>query len=85
VKVISVLLLSRSFLIMLFISALIALPAKYMLFDVVVLPNFAHHAPIGAMELISGMAIVSVIAIVMIGSQTLSTAQKNPSVVLRTE
>ena len=80
-----VLLLSRSFLVMLSIAALIALPATYMFFDVVVLSNFAHHAPIGAKELISGMAIVSTIALVMIGSQTLRTARKNPSVVLRTE
>jgi putative ABC transport system permease protein len=80
-----VLLLGRSFLVMLFIAALIALPATYMFFDVVVLSNFAYHVPIGAMELIASVAIVSAIAVVMIGSQTLRTARKNPSVVLRTE
>ena len=80
-----VLLLSRSFLVMLFIAALIALPATYLLFDVVILSNVAYHVPVGAMELIAGVGIVAVIAFAMIGSQALRAARTNPSVVLRTE
>ena len=79
------LLLGRSFFMMLLIAACIALPATYLFFDTIVLSNFAYHVPIGAMELILSVVIVSAIAFAMIGLQTLKTARSNPSIVLRSE
>lgn len=80
-----VLLLSRGFLVLLVVAMLIALPATWMLFDKVVLPNFAYHQPLNMWGLIAGSLIVMGIACVMIGWQTLKTARTNPAKVLKNE
>jgi len=77
--------LSKGFLILLTLSALIALPATYLLFDKVILINFAYHQPIGWMELLAGAIAIGLLAFMMIGSQTLKAARSNPAEVLKSE
>lgn len=78
-------LLSKGFLLLLLIATLLALPATYLFFDNVVLVNFAYHAPIDLPTMLAGVTAVSLIAFVMIGSQTLKAARKNPAKVLKSE
>lgn len=76
-------LLSRGFLVLLSISALIALPVTYLIFENVVLTNFPYHTPVQVAELFVGLLAVLVIAIIMIGSQTMKAARTNPAEVLK--
>jgi ABC-type antimicrobial peptide transport system permease subunit len=78
-------LLSRGFLFLLSVSALIALPATYLFFKTVVLPNFPYHTPVQITELLAGLLVVLLIAFIMIGSQTLKAARSNPVAVLKRE
>ena len=78
-------LISKGFLILLSVSAAIALPATYFFFDEVVLPSIAYHLPIGFGEMLSGFGIVMTIAFVMIASQTLKITRTNPAEVLKNE
>jgi putative ABC transport system permease protein len=78
-------LLSRGFLILLSISALIALPVTYLFFEKFILTNFPYHTPVQIAELFAGLLAVLVIAFLMIGSQTLKAARSNPVDVLRSE
>jgi ABC-type antimicrobial peptide transport system permease subunit len=80
-----ILLLSRGFLLLLTLASLVAIPATYLFFDKVVLNNFAYHVPIGLTELLAGAMVVMIIAIAMIGSQTLKVARTNPAHVLKNE
>lgn len=80
-----VFMLSRGFLVLLAISALIALPVTYLFFENVVLTNFPFHDPIGAGELFGGLLTVLAIAFIMIGSQTLRAAQSNPAEIMKSE
>jgi putative ABC transport system permease protein len=78
-------LLSRDFISMLSISALIALPATYTFFESVVLTGFPYHTPVQIAELLVGLIAVLMIAFTMIGSQTMKAARSNPAVVLKSE
>lgn len=78
-------LLSKGFLVLLLVAALIALPVTYLFFNLVVLREFVYHQPIGIGELLSGVGVVMLLAIIMIGSQTLKAARNNPVNVLRNE
>ncbi len=78
-------LLSKGFLFLLAVSALVALPSTYFFFDQIVLVNFPYHQPIGWGELLAGALGVMVIAMMMIGSQTLKVARSNPATVLKSE
>jgi putative ABC transport system permease protein len=78
-------LLSRSFIILLGIAALIALPATYFLFTKVVLVNFAYHKPVTLFEITVGLVAVTALAFIMIGTQTLKVARSNPATVLKNE
>jgi ABC-type antimicrobial peptide transport system permease subunit len=78
-------LLSRSFLVQLSISALIALPVTYLFFENVVLTNFPYHTPVQIVELFIGLLAVLLIAFIMIGSQTMKAAKSNPVEVLKSE
>ncbi|MEX1239716.1 MAG: ABC transporter permease [Cyclobacteriaceae bacterium] len=80
-----VFLLSRGFVVLLAISALIALPITYLFFENVVFTNFPFHDPIGMGELFGGLLAVLAIAFIMIGSQTMRAAQSNPSEILKSE
>jgi putative ABC transport system permease protein len=77
--------LSKGFLILLLISAVVALPLTYILFDQVVLSSIVYHAPIGFFDLVISVIVVVFIALVMIGSQTLKVARANPAEALKTE
>lgn len=78
-------LLSRSFLVLLLIASVLAVPTTYLFFEKVVLANFAYHEPIGWSELLVGVMGVMMIAFIMIGSQTLKVARSNPAEVLKNE
>ena len=78
-------LLSRGFLVLLSISALIALPVTYLFFENVVLTNFPYHTPVQVGELFVGLLAVLAIAFIMIGSQTVRAAESNPAEVLKSE
>jgi putative ABC transport system permease protein len=78
-------LLSRGFLLLLSISALIALPVTYFFFEKFVLTNFPYHTPVQIVELFAGLLAVLVIAFIMIGSQTMKAARSNPVEVLKSE
>lgn len=76
-------LLSRGFLVLLSISALIALPLTYLFFENIVLTNFPYHTPVRVAELFAGLLAVLLIAFMMIGSQTMKAARGNPVEVLK--
>ena len=78
-------LLGRGFLLLLSISALIALPVTYLFFQNVVLTNFPYHTPVQTAELFVGLFAVLLIAFIMIGSQTMKAARSNPAEVLKSE
>jgi putative ABC transport system permease protein len=78
-------LLSRGFFVLLSISALIALPVTYFFFENIVLTNFPYHTPVQIPELFVGLLAVSLIACIMIGSQTMKAAKSNPAEVLKSE
>ena len=80
-----VFLLSGGFVVLLAISALIALPITYFFFENVVLTNFPYHDPVGIGELLGGLLAVLAIAFIMIGSQTITAARSNPAEVLKSE
>lgn len=80
-----VFLLSRGFLMMLAIAACIALPITYMFFEAIVLTHFPYHTPIHLAELLIGFLIVLLIALLLIGSQTMKAATSNPVKVLKSE
>jgi putative ABC transport system permease protein len=77
--------LSKGFVMLLVVAACIALPATYFFFDKVVLVEFMYHAPIHISELVLGFFIVMLVALFMIGSQTLRAARANPADVLKSE
>jgi ABC-type antimicrobial peptide transport system permease subunit len=78
-------LLSRGFLLLLSISALIALPLTYFFFENAVLTKFPYHTPVHVGELFAGLLAVLLIAFIMIGSQTMKAARSNPAEVLKSE
>jgi len=77
--------LSRSFLLLLLLAALIALPLTWLFFTKVVLNNFAYHQPIGFADMFTGLLFVAGIAFMMIGLQTLKIVRANPAKVLKNE
>jgi ABC-type antimicrobial peptide transport system permease subunit len=78
-------LLSRGFLGLLAIAALIALPTARFFFVKYVLEEYADVAPISWSELLMSVAAVMAVAFVMIASQTLKVARTNPAEVLKNE
>lgn len=78
-------LLSRGFLVLLSIAALIALPVTYFFFEKVVLTNFPYHTPVHIAELFVGLLAVLLIAIIVIASQTTKAARSNPAEALKSE
>jgi ABC-type antimicrobial peptide transport system permease subunit len=77
--------LSRGFLVLLSLSALIALPITYLFFENVLLTRFPYHTPVHVTELFVGLLAVVLIAFLMIGSQTIKAANSNPAEVLKSE
>jgi|SRR5690606_20033463 len=73
-----VLLLSSSFIFLLGVSSFVALPVTYMFFERVILTHFPFHNPIGLPELFGGLLVIFVMAVIMIGWQTIKAAYSNP-------
>ncbi len=80
-----IVLLSRGFILLLAIAATVALPVTYWLFDSVFLASVAYRAPIGFIELFSGVFLVLGLALLMIWTQTWKVARANPAEVLKAE
>ena len=76
-------LLSKGFFVLLGVAAAVAIPVTYQIFSVVILSKFAYHQPIGIVEIVVSLSIVIGIALVMIGSQSLSIARANPADTLK--
>ncbi|RAK00189.1 ABC-type antimicrobial peptide transport system permease subunit [Larkinella arboricola] len=77
--------LSKGFLLLLVMAALVALPVTYFFFDQFVLTKFVYHQPIGVSELVISVLVVMALAFLLIGSQTLKAARSNPAKVLKNE
>ncbi|HYG03718.1 MAG TPA: ABC transporter permease [Chryseosolibacter sp.] len=77
--------LSRGFLLLLLTAGVIALPLTYLFFEKVVLSEIVYHAPISVFDMIAAVMIILVVALMMIGSQTLKAAKTNPAQVLKAE
>jgi len=78
-------LLSRGFLVLLMISALIAIPTTYLFFAKILLPQIPNSLPLQLQEMVLGSFAVLLLALLMIGSQTLKVARTNPAEVLNRE
>lgn len=78
-------LLGKGFLFLLGISILIALPITVLFFEQVAFPEINNHAPLAISEMFLGVFVVLLVALVMIGSQTLKVARANPAEVLKNE
>jgi ABC-type antimicrobial peptide transport system permease subunit len=80
-----IVLLSKSFFIMVTIAGVIAIPSCWIFFEKVFFPEIANHAPISVIELVAGFIVVVVLALFMICSQTLKVVKTNPAEILKTE
>jgi putative ABC transport system permease protein len=78
-------LLSKGFLVLLGIAAMIALPATYVFFDSVILTKFAYHLPLKLYEFLTPLLVLMALASILIGSQTLKAARSNPVKNLKVE
>ncbi len=77
--------LSKGFIVMLIVSAAIAMPLSYLFFTEMVMADFANRIMIGPFELLSGVFIVFAIGILTISWQTGKAARTNPADMLRDE
>ncbi|MEO9483647.1 MAG: FtsX-like permease family protein [Ekhidna sp.] len=80
-----VFILSKGFIMMIAISAIIAIPLAYYVFDTYVLVEFRERISIGALELLPGVMLIILVALVTIGGQTLRASKTNPADMLRNE
>ncbi|MEQ8627351.1 ABC transporter permease [Ekhidna sp.] len=80
-----IMILSRSFMIMLFISAIIAIPFTYFFFTEYILGDFKKRIDIGLMELLPGVLLIFLIGFLTISWQTIKAAKTNPADMLRDE
>ncbi len=79
------LLLSRSFLVLLALSAVVAIPATYLFFDKILLPDIPNSLPLQLPEMTLGSIAVLLLALLMIGFQALKVVRTNPAEVLKRE
>jgi putative ABC transport system permease protein len=78
-------LLGKGFVFLLLISTIISLPIVILFFQNVVFPNTANHAPLNIFEMLLGVLVILLFALLMIGTQTLKVARANPADVLKNE
>jgi putative ABC transport system permease protein len=78
-------LLSRSFLVMITIAAVIAIPVTRYLVDNLILNSFLYKTEIGLLETFSGLVIVLIIGVLTVGWQVRTAAVQNPADLLRDE
>ncbi|HZY80622.1 MAG TPA: ABC transporter permease [Cyclobacteriaceae bacterium] len=75
--------LSKGFFILIGFASLLAFPITYIFFSRVVFPMITYHAQLTAMELGEGLIVVTMVAFIMVCSQTIKAAKANPGRVLR--
>ena len=80
-----IILLSRGFLMLLTVAALIALPLTYFIVDKMILSHIAYRIQIQFPELAGSVIIVLIIAAIMIASQSIKVARTNPAEILKGE
>lgn len=80
-----VFILSKGFMIMLIVSALIAIPFTYYFFSAVVLADYVQRISIGYLELLPGVLLIFLIGFLTISWQTIKAAKTNPADMLRDE
>jgi ABC-type antimicrobial peptide transport system permease subunit len=78
-------LLTRGFMLLLAISASLAIPLTYFFFEQNILEGIENRAPIGPLELLTGVIIIFSIGLLTIGSQVRKAARANPATTLRSE
>ncbi len=78
-------LLGKGFLLLLAISTAISIPVTILFFEKILFPEIANHAPLSIPEMFLGVLAVLVVALTMIGSQTLKVSRTNPAEVLKSE
>lgn len=78
-------LLSKDFMVLLAIAAIITIPSVYILMELMLQEAQYYHAPIGAVEIVISLAVVLVLGLTTIFSQTLKAANTNPVDNLRVE
>ncbi len=78
-------LLGKGFVFLLLIAAAISMPIVILFFEKVVFPKTANHAPLNVFEMVLGVLAILILALIMIGSQTLKAAKSNPAEVLKNE
>jgi putative ABC transport system permease protein len=78
-------LMSRGFIVLLSVAAVIALPSTYFFFSKYALDYYADDAPFPVVELTLGVMAIMTFALLMIVTHTLKAARTNPSDVLKTE
>ncbi|WP_336518169.1 ABC transporter permease [Pollutibacter soli] len=80
-----VFMLSRDFITLLAIAGLIAIPCVYVLMELMLQEGQYYHAPIGVFEIILSLAVVLILGLTTIFSQTWKAANTNPVENLRAE
>lgn len=78
-------LMGKGFVGLLAVAVGIALPLTIIFFEKVLLPNLSNHAPLDLTGMLMGVVAVLVVALVMIGAQTIKVAGTNPAEVLKNE
>jgi len=78
-------LLGKGFLLLLIIATFIALPITYLFFDKIVFQELTNHDIITVSDLLVGVAVILMLAIIMICVQTLKATSSNPAEVLKSE
>jgi ABC-type antimicrobial peptide transport system permease subunit len=79
------LVLSRSYLIMIAVAAVLAVPGTFYIIDNVILSEFLYRVDIGLTEALSGLIVVFLIVIAAVGWQVRTAAIQNPADLLRDE
>ncbi len=77
--------LGKGFILILFLAAIIAIPLAYYYVNTVVFEEFAYKASFGFFDIIPGVLIVVVIALLTVCIETLRAARSNPATILRNE
>lgn len=80
-----VFILSKGFIVMIGLSALISIPLAYYVFETYVLVEFREQITIGLMELLPGVMLIIIVALITVGGQTLRASKANPADMLRDE
>ncbi len=78
-------LLGKGFVLLLAIATLIGLPITVLFFEKILFPEIANHAPLRFTDMFLGVSAIMIVAILMIGTQTLKVARTNPAEVLKNE